>query len=275
LDARHDRVDKSSNEVDTTDEVSFVRWWWEKRGPIVQDSPCYIHAVRAWREAFRPRRVRVLLVAESHVAQAPEDERVRVSVSEDLLANIRKECALSHPLVLPDRFVRLVYCVGYGCNSVCTPRPPKNRGTKDFWEIFDKLAAGHRFLTNGTPDIVSHRIRVLEALRDFGIWLMDASVVAFYHSGGKISLFNAKMHRQIVRASFESFVWPAVKDDKPDQVWIIGKTIGKALQGCEGTSSAKIIHAPTWGTHRDAYEKDLEVLLRCVRQLLGVPQPAP
>lgn len=266
LNARHHRVDKSSSEIDKTDEVTFVRSWWEKRGPILQNSPCYLHSVRKWREAFRPKQVRILLVAESHVAEAPGDEHVRVRVCRDLLDKIREECALSDPLLLPERFVRLVYCVGYGCNSVCTPQPRNNPGTKDFWDIFEKLAAGHRFLTNGTADMVSRRVRVLEALRDQGIWLMDASVIAFYHSGGGIKLFNDKMYRQIVRSSFEAFVWPAVKDDKPEQVWIIGKRVGDALVGCKGTSAANVIPQPqARGEHRVAFQKGLKDLLRSVR----------
>jgi hypothetical protein len=38
----------------------------------------YLEAVAAWRAAWRPKRVRVLLVAESHVAEMPGDSTVVV-----------------------------------------------------------------------------------------------------------------------------------------------------------------------------------------------------
>lgn len=80
------------------------------------ESAEYLERVSAWRDAWRPPAVRVLLVAESHVAEQPSDTNVRVRVS------------VPEARPLPSGYCRLVYCLGYGESRICSPQPVSNRG---------------------------------------------------------------------------------------------------------------------------------------------------
>ncbi len=73
---------------------------WAARTGGVVESPSYLASVAAWRDSWRPKHVRVLLVAESHVREIAGDARVSVRVPRE-----------PH---LPPSFCRLVYCLGYG-----------------------------------------------------------------------------------------------------------------------------------------------------------------
>src|SRR5260370_25077907 len=80
--------------------------------------------------AWRPSKVRFLLVAESHVFTDDDDLRVR----------IRREVLPRRLRHRPDTFVRLVYCLGYGENNLLNKRPESNPGTRQYWNIFGRLA---------------------------------------------------------------------------------------------------------------------------------------
>jgi hypothetical protein len=69
---------------------------------------------------------------ESHVAEAPGD----VGVSVALPAWAQRD--------LPASYCRLVYCLGYGEPSLCTPSPDRNARTWQFWDIFGAVAGGQQ-----------------------------------------------------------------------------------------------------------------------------------
>jgi hypothetical protein len=79
-----------------------------------RESDDYLTGVELWRGAWRPPKVKALLVAESHVAQVEGDDQVQVHV--DPALNVQR--------TLPPVYVRLVYCLGYGNDDVCVPAPP-------------------------------------------------------------------------------------------------------------------------------------------------------
>ena len=111
---------------------SFEEWaatWYERLGAR-PESPDYLHAVAAWRTTWRPERVRVVLLAESHVGEHPGDSRIGVTS----LYWVGRS--------LPDRYVRLIYCLGYGESSICSRPPESNGGTPQFWNIFGQVALG-------------------------------------------------------------------------------------------------------------------------------------
>ena len=78
------------------------------------------------REYWRPRKVRLVLLAESHV----------YTLREEL------DCQLKpHPLLpsdLPRGYVRLVYSLGYGEDDLLDHpiQGPRNSGTPQFWKLF-------------------------------------------------------------------------------------------------------------------------------------------
>jgi hypothetical protein len=94
--------------------ASFQEWaaaWYARLGAR-QESASYLQAVAAWRDAWRPERVRLVLLAESHVGEHPGDSRIAVMPMRWVGRS------------LPDRYVRLIYCLGYGESSICTRRNP-------------------------------------------------------------------------------------------------------------------------------------------------------
>ena len=100
LATRASRKNDSFVGAEISDPFAFARHWWDVRGPL-QDSEDYLRGVAAWREFWRPKNVRVLLIAESHVAEAAGDSDARVRVPETVL----QATGVSS---LPDRYVRLI-----------------------------------------------------------------------------------------------------------------------------------------------------------------------
>jgi hypothetical protein len=162
----------------------------------------------------------VLLVAESHVGEMPGDTGVRLSVPRAVKTKD-----------LPDSYVRLIYCLGYGDEDrICRPTPVPNEGTDDFWNIFSLIATGAPTpagLSSRPGGVTAWRVSILEALRDRGIWLEDASPLGLYRPDGRTPTTRLRPH--IFRDSYRRFIWPAVEHERPEQVWVIGHSVHTAL----------------------------------------------
>jgi hypothetical protein len=240
----------------SSEEQEQIKRWAMPRIGVGTESGAYLKAVRDWRRAWRPERVRVLLVAESHVAEHSGDDAVRVHTA-------------CQPANMPDRFVRLVYCLGYGESWICNPTPAKNGGTWQFWDLFGALAGG---LSNKMPGVrrkadrqlrLAWKLETLNELRARGIWLVDASVVGLYSPGGR-RLVTGRAYVEVVRESFSRFVWPEVADEPLEQVWAIGRGVGDALKGLEGIDSSKIVRQPQ-DREQSRRLADLERMVASVR----------
>lgn len=222
------------------------------------ESPEYLASVAAWRDAWRPARVRILLVAESHVAELPGDTDVRVYLPFDV------------PETLPQTYCRLVYCLGYGENWTCKPQPEKNPGTWQYWDIFGALVSGlsNKQPRKGGSSLVTRmnwKLDVLRRLRDSGLWLVDASLAGLYIPGGGRAAIG-RAYIRMVRESYERFVWPNVRTEPIEQVWVIGRDIAGALAGCEGIGENRVISQPQ-DRDTDRYAIDLARLVSAVRSL--------
>jgi len=216
--------------------VDFGRAWWARRVFVGVDSREYLNEVARWRDLWKPEPIRFLLVAESHVAEHPDDHKVLVETSGEDTSFLRS--------VLPKSYVRLVYCLGYGDDSICRPKPAINKPT-EFWKIFEALAEGDS-LVESTPAAASlceKHARVLEVLRRRGIWLVDASVIPLYYPGGWRT-FPPRMASQILRESFEHFVKPAFADHPIKAVWTIGESVALALKGIKGIDEDRVCPQP-------------------------------
>jgi len=220
------------------------------------ESPEYLASVAAWRDAWRPARVRILLVAESHVAERPGDTDVRVHLSFGI------------PETLPQTYCRLVYCLGYGEDWTCEPQPEKNPGTRQYWDIFGALTGGisNKQPRKGGSSLVMRlnwKLDVLRQLRDSGVWLVDASVAGLYIPGGDRAAIG-RAYDRMIRESYERFVWPNVCTEPIEQVWVIGRGVVCALKGCEGIDENRVISQPQ---DRDTgrYATDLARLVSAVR----------
>ena len=130
----------------------------------------------------RPGRVKVVLLAESHVYTTPEELARTISLP------------ASAPPDLPRGFVRLVYCLGYGENRLLN-RPiesPANTGTPQFWKIFYSCANATAINSDFAPIQTSatsptqrilNKLVLLRRLRELGVWLLDTSLAALYLPG--------------------------------------------------------------------------------------------
>lgn len=116
--------------------------WFSRLG--CSESHEYLERVAAWRNAWRPERVRVLLLAESHVAEEHGDLTAQVHVPDWM-----------YGYGLPEGFCRLVYCLGYGETEICRPvsGPRSNGGTWQFWDLFGAVASVFEpsFIKNYAP----------------------------------------------------------------------------------------------------------------------------
>jgi hypothetical protein len=151
--------------------------------------------VERLRLVWRPERVRVLVLAESHVWTSRDEVGGRVR----------------YPNGKETGFARFVYCLGYGEPDLVEPPIAPNRGTPQFWKLFHDTV--YRPTTSHTPLMrssetcwqkrVQSKLDLLEKMQNAGTWLVDASVSALYRNGIKPSKdeFNA-----VLRACWESHI---------------------------------------------------------------------
>jgi hypothetical protein len=180
-----------------------------------------LQAVATHREYWRPTDVRVLLLAESHVMTAADEVAVSVPLEN-----------FGHPRA-PVEFVRLVYCLGYGEPGLLSSQVDRNAGTPQFWKLFaaaaDDLADGHVLKT--VERDLSRRVRaklaVLDALKARGVWLLDASPLALYRSGGGKPT-PAEL-RAALSAAWDGYAREVVRELAPRAVMVIGKTVHVVL----------------------------------------------
>jgi hypothetical protein len=254
-------------------EATFSDWaraWYAKLGAPAE-SAAYLGAVTAWRNAWRPHRVRALLVAESHVGEHPGDQRISV-LSQRWIRN-----------ELPSRYVRLIYCLGYGESGICSSRPDTNGGTPQFWNIFGQIAFGQsppQKAGSTVRDRLRWKVAVLEELQRRGIWLQDASPLGIYLGRGKRT--DPRHQVQLLREGYSRVVWPSVADDPPGQVWVIGKGVAAALAGLPGITPTHVISQPqdrNREQHLDGLSRLTDIgkegsTLRAISKTVNMPESA-
>jgi hypothetical protein len=204
-----------------------VGWWQQLQARIAArlgagwdlESASVLWAVAAHREYWRPEKVRVLLLAESHVMTRDAE-----------LASGLSLAAFGHPEAPPE-FVRLVYCLGYGEPGLRSVKVAHDSGTPQFWKLLAACLGdprNARVLKNVEPDFerrVRARLALLEALRLRGVWLLDASPIALYVKGGG----KPKHLPEVLRTAWEEYACAAVREVAPDAVMVIGKMVHSAL----------------------------------------------
>ena len=183
-----------------------------------------VQTVESHRNYWRPARVRVLLLAESHVYTKAQE---CVPMGGAGMFELR-DC--------PQRFIRLVYCLGYGESEYVGAHPLSNTGTPQYWKIFSSCvypidaSAFGAVLKRQTPGFharLSAKIDLLNRLRQVGVWLVDASVLALYTPGGNKP--SAGVRQKVLRACWDAYIGHLVADAAPERVIVIGKGVGAAL----------------------------------------------
>lgn len=185
-------------------------------------------AAEACRRAWLPGKVRVLLLAESHIATSAAD--------------------LAHRVVLPPgldwpgprRFVRHIYCAGYGEPELLEGPPgagPRPRGgTPQFWRL---MAAAEGADCPAWPGIarrgtgagarLAAKAALLRRLRARGVWLTDASLVALAvpavrrHGGAALDALALRESWRLYHAA----LLPALA---PAHVAVVGFGVARTLE---------------------------------------------
>jgi hypothetical protein len=181
-------------------------------------------AAECHRQFWKPEKARLVLIAESHV----------YTDTDDLKARIRADFLPAAAVAAPPQFVRLIYCLGYGDNSLLTHRPVQsNERDTDFWNLFSRAA--NMDLRQTYP--VAEKVEILQRLQKRGIWLADASIHACMNprypwsksqrdKRRNIECFP-RLYRSVINAS-----WKYVSTTIPTQAvtWIIGKCVRDAIE---------------------------------------------
>jgi hypothetical protein len=175
------------------------------------EPPAAALAAEAWRAAFRPPRVRLLLLAESHMATS----------AAELACPLRLPPGLDWPIAAG--FVRHIYCPAYGEPALAPDLPAGNAGTPQYWRLFAALEGAAAPTRAAWPDSAARlaaKAALLHRLRARGIWLTDASLVAVAGPGGTRAA--ARHHAMAVRESWRLFHGAALPALAPMQVLVIG-----------------------------------------------------
>src|SRR6266508_2896199 len=148
-----------------------------------------VQLVEVYRRYWKPDKVKIILLAESHVYTRDDDRRIIIP-------------AIAQLPRYPSQYARFVYCLGYGERGLTKSdfHPKKRDGTPQFWKIFYSCNNHVSSLNDFSPILgrtsheqrVLNKIQLLQDLKAKGIWLVDASIAALYKDGGKIPhMFSA------------------------------------------------------------------------------------
>ncbi len=177
--------------------------------------------VESYRRFLKPDRVKIVLLAESHVFTNADDRKIAIPSIAELPG-------------YPTTYARFVYCLGYGEKSLTKiPLHPRRDGTPQFWKIFfsclNPISSTADFapILASTPyqQRIQNKIRLLKALKANGIWLVDASIVALYRDGRK-----PKNMLQALQESWQSYTRGVVVSSNPEHVICIGKGVAGIIE---------------------------------------------
>jgi hypothetical protein len=175
--------------------------------------------VEKLRLAWKPQRVRVVLLAESHVWTS-RDEIGR---------------CVTPPNGKKTGFARFVYCLGYGEKGLVKPEVPRNSGTPQFWKllhdtVYTPNTTYKRVMKTGETDAqkrVQNKLDLLEKMQSAGIWLVDASVTALYHKGKKLAA--GKAYHDVLNSCWNFHIGKVVCGCTPSAVLIVGRGVHDAI----------------------------------------------
>jgi hypothetical protein len=181
-----------------------------------------VQLVEAYRRFLRPNRVRVVLLAESHVFTSADDRRISIPAIRELPG-------------YPTQYARFVYCLGYGERRwTGHVAHPKRDGTPQFWKILYSCAHSTSSPLDFSPvlsktpteDRVRNKVNLLLDLKARGVWLVDTSIVALYRDGKKVpNLFRA------LRESWRSYTRDVVVSSNPEHIICIGRGVASVVAG--------------------------------------------
>jgi hypothetical protein len=216
-------------------------------------------AVEEHRWFWRPDSVKFVLLAESHV------------YTDDLLCKVEVSMLPTAGQGSPSQFARFIYCLGYGNNVILNRIPVQpNTGTNDFWELLGKCAGTWEGVVGG----LKWEVKTLEAMKEKGIWLVDASIHACMDPRRDKRWRNLgancreTLYRNLINLSWE-YVGPEIKN--AEEVWYVGKTLKSVLHD-DMLDQTKYIPQPAGCRNpiiRQEYNQQLKGLLAAINRVCG------
>lgn len=190
------------------------------------DSFSVVNQVEEYRKFWKPKEIKVVLLAESHVYTDELEYKIKCE------RHALNEIIPNYPL----HFVRFVYCLGYGENELLEREVEGNEmGTWQFWKIFSSCVAENehdlgfqKVLKTGTPLFpkrLRNKVYVLREMQERGIWLLDASIVGLYRSGIK----SHKTVKRIIEICWENHLVNIIKESQPKHIIVIGRRVENIL----------------------------------------------
>ena len=191
------------------------------------DSLEAVKQVEEYRQFWRPRKTNVVLLAESHVYTDEQDYKTKCyrSTVHRIIPNY------------PIRFVRCVFCLGYGENKLLnkTRTDRRNTGTPQYWKMFSSCVAESekdlgfwRVLKTGTPSLYSrlrNKVKVMRQMKRRGVWLLDASIVGLYGSGKK----DHSVTERVLEICWRNAITDTIEESNPKHIIVVGKGVGNIL----------------------------------------------
>lgn len=211
----------------------------DRLGP--ERSECFEAAlvVEQLRSLWRPDRVRIVLLAESHVWTSREEAASRVL----------------HPDGDVTGFARFIYCLGGGEPTLVTPAVFPNHGATQNWKLLHDTVRGpnqsHAGVMKGgeinAAKRIENKLELLDAVRQAGIWLVDASISALYRAGNRLAAGG--VYDGLLHDCWTSYVGGIICASAPRRVVVIGKqvdvAIGTMLRHDLGAGvDVKVVHQP-------------------------------
>jgi len=181
-----------------------------------------VKSVNEHRNFWKPKRVRILLMAESHVYTPIEEYNHTLQYS-----------AFPELYGCPPNYVKLVYCLGYGEREFS--RVNSKSGTPDYWKIFTSCVHQNynsefsKILLTETKNQnqrLQNKISLLEKLKKEEIWLVDASIVAV----NKTVKLTEKIRREILNISWKHYISKVIRETQPKKIIVIGRRVSKTLK---------------------------------------------
>jgi hypothetical protein len=181
-----------------------------------------LRCAEAHRAYWRPPRIRILLLAESHIYTAFSEMDRQVILQNHMDTD------------MPRGFVRLVYCLGYGENNLLNKpiREPSNSGTPKYWKILyscvNRVSSNEDFIPilksyTAFEERIRNKIALLKRLKEAGIWLLDASLAALYPKP------VPTLVESCLQVSWDAYVSQIVRTTRPSSIICIGKGVFRFL----------------------------------------------
>jgi hypothetical protein len=92
--------------------------------------------------------------------------------------------------------------------------------------------------------------------------------VGLYQPGGGRLTTHDASRKIIVQEGWTGYVWPALAEDPPEHVWVIGRTVHSALHGLCGMQDTRCIMQPSYAHKKqregmwERYQAELDVMVQ-------------